>query len=63
MPSNAWLRQVVANGLMSIGAHATLCWKYKYNKYMFNVIDIYCVIHVIGCVGRGSSALLCPGGL
>jgi hypothetical protein len=28
---------------------------------MFNFSDIYCFIHVSGCVGRGSSALLCPG--
>ena len=37
------------------------CWKYKYNKYVFNIIDIYSFISVCGCVGRGPSALLCPG--
>jgi hypothetical protein len=37
------------------------CWKYQYNKYMFNVIDIYIFIPVCGCVGRGPRALLCLG--
>ena len=36
-------------------------WKYQYNKYMLNFIDIYSFIHVSVCVGRGPSALLCPG--
>jgi len=27
-------------------------WKYQYNKYMFNFIDIYILIPVSGCVGR-----------
>jgi len=36
------------------------CWKYQYNKYMFNFIYNYSFIHVSSCVGRGSSALLCP---
>jgi hypothetical protein len=36
------------------------CWKYQYNQYMFNFIDIYSFISVSGCVGRGPSALLCP---
>jgi hypothetical protein len=26
------------------------CWKYQYNKYMFNSIDIYRFIPVSGCV-------------
>jgi len=30
---------------------------------MFNSIDICNFIHVSGFVGRGPSALLCPGGL
>ena len=29
------------------------CWKYKYNKYMFNFIEIYSFIPVSGCVGMG----------
>ena len=29
-----------------------LCWKYQYNKYMFNFIDIYIFNSVSGCVGR-----------
>ena len=36
------------------------CWTYQYNKYMFNLIDIYSFIHVNGCVGMGPSALLRP---
>ena len=39
----------------------SFCWKYQYNKYMFNFIDNSSLIHVSGCVGRVSSALLCPG--
>jgi hypothetical protein len=40
------------------------CWKYHYNKYMFNFIDIYICIPVSGCVGRGciqifNSNLMC----
>ena len=38
------------------------CWKYPYNKYMFNFIDIYSFIPVSGCVSSGPIALLCPGG-
>ena len=37
------------------------CWKYQYNKYMFNFIDIYSFIHASGCVGISPSALLCLG--
>jgi hypothetical protein len=37
-----------------------LCWKYQYNKYMFNFIDIYSFIPVGGCVGRGPIVLLWP---
>ena len=36
-------------------------WKYQYNKYIFNFINIYSVIPVSGCVGMGPSALFCPG--
>jgi hypothetical protein len=39
----------------------SFCWKYQYNKYMFNFIDNSSLIHVSGCVGKASSALLCPG--
>jgi hypothetical protein len=35
------------------------CWKYQYNKYMYNFIDIYSFIPVSSCVGVGPSALLC----
>ena len=28
---------------------------------MFNSIDVCRLIHVSGCVGMGSSVLLCPG--
>ena len=31
------------------------------NKTCFILLTIYIVIHVSGCVGRGPSALLCPG--
>ena len=27
-------------------------WKYQYNKYIFNFIDLYIVIPVSGCVGK-----------
>jgi hypothetical protein len=27
------------------------CWEYQYNKYIFNLIDIYIFIPVSGCVG------------
>ena len=37
------------------------CWKYQYNKYMFNFIDLYSFIPVSGCVGRSPSILLCSG--
>ena len=37
------------------------CWKYQYNKYMFNFIDHLQFIPVSGCVGIYPSALLCPG--
>jgi hypothetical protein len=37
------------------------CWKYQYNKYIFNFIDIYSFIPVSGYVAMGLSALLCPG--
>jgi hypothetical protein len=37
------------------------CWKYQYNKYMFNFIDHLQCFPVSGSVGRGTSALLCPG--
>jgi hypothetical protein len=37
------------------------CWKYQYNKYIFNFIDIYSFIPVSGCVGMDLSALLYPG--
>ena len=30
---------------------------------MFNFIDIYSFILVSGCVGMGTSTLLCPGAL
>jgi hypothetical protein len=35
------------------------CWKYPYNKYTFNFIDIYIFIPASACVGMGPSALLC----
>jgi hypothetical protein len=34
------------------------CWKYQYNKYMFNFIDIYSFIPVSSCLGRDHSVLL-----
>jgi hypothetical protein len=37
------------------------CWKYQYNKYMYNLIYNYSLIHVSSCVGRDPSALLFPG--
>ena len=37
------------------------CWKYQYNKYLFNFIDIYSFIPASGCVSMGPSALLWPG--
>ena len=37
------------------------CWRYQYNKYMFNVINIYSCITVSSCVGRSLSVLLCLG--
>jgi hypothetical protein len=37
------------------------CWKYQYNKCMFNIIDIYSFISMSGCVGRGPGVLFCPG--
>jgi hypothetical protein len=37
------------------------CWKYQYNKYMLNFINIYSFIPVSDCVGMGPSVLLCPG--
>jgi hypothetical protein len=37
------------------------CWKYQYNNYMFNFIDINSFIPVSCCVFLGPSALLCPG--
>ena len=37
------------------------CWKYQYNKYMFNFINIYSFITVSGCAGMGPSALLYQG--
>jgi hypothetical protein len=37
------------------------CWKYWYNKYMLNFIDIYTFIPLIGCVVWGPSVLLGPG--
>ena len=37
------------------------CWKYQYNKYMFNFIDIYIFIPVSGCVGRGPQCTALPG--
>ena len=35
------------------------CWKYQYNKYMINFINIYIFIPASGCIGRSPSALLC----
>jgi hypothetical protein len=35
-------------------------WKYQYNKYLLNFIDIYSFIPVSGFVGMGTSALFCP---
>jgi hypothetical protein len=37
------------------------CWKYQYNKCMFNFIGIYSFIPVSGCVGIGPSELFCRG--
>jgi hypothetical protein len=39
----------------------SLFLKYQHNKYMFNFIDIYIILPVSGCVGRGPSALLFSG--
>ena len=36
-------------------------WKYQYNKYMFNFIDIYSFIPVSSCVDMGPRVLFCPG--
>ena len=74
---NAWAHTRQLPGVpMSIGPHTNLymlytacflmfkhwfCWKYQYNKYMFNFIDIYSFIPVIGYIGMGSSSLLCLG--
>ena len=38
-----------------------LCWKYQYNQYMFDFINIYSFISVSGCVGMASSALFYMG--
>ena len=41
-----------------------LCWKYCTNTILdicLILSTIYIFIHVSGCVGRGPSALLCPG--
>ena len=38
-----------------------LCWKYQYNQYMFDFINIYSFISVSGCVGMAPSALFCTG--
>ena len=37
------------------------CWKYQYNKCMFNFIYIYSFTPVSGCAGMGPRAPLCPG--
>jgi hypothetical protein len=67
----SWARWEVARGPARIGVPCQsmyvvygmflmfkhwFCWKYKYNKYMFNFIDNYTFIPVSGCVGMGSSA-------
>ena len=36
-------------------------WKYLYNNYIFNLIDIYIYIPANGCIGSGLGVLLCPG--
>ena len=41
----------------------SLFLKYQHNKYMFNLIDIYIILHVSGCVGRGPSAFLFSGSI
>jgi len=49
--------------------HAFLCLNTDFvgsaniitTRYIFNFIDIYSYIPVSGCVGMGTSALLCPG--
>ena len=35
-----------------------VCWKYQYNRYMFNFVDH---LHCYSCVGRAPSALFCLG--
>ena len=37
------------------------CWKYQYNKYIFNFIDQLHFIPVSGCVGRGPMHYLLLG--
>ena len=37
------------------------CWKYQYNKYMINFIDIYIFIPVSGCVGRATMHCFAQG--
>ena len=32
--------------------HLIVYWKYQYNKYMFNFIDLFIFIPASGCVGR-----------
>ena len=51
----------VVYGMLFLILKHGFCWKYQYNKYMFNLIDIYSFIPVGDCVGMGSSGLLCPG--
>jgi len=68
---NAWTCWAVARGPMLIYVYCVqhvflmfkhwFCWKYQYNKHMFNFIDIYCFIPVSGCVGMSPSALHCSG--
>ena len=65
---NVWARWAVTRG-----PHANLgmlcmtcylmfkhwvCWKYQYNRYMFNFVDH---LHCYACVGRAPSALFCLG--
>jgi hypothetical protein len=48
-------------------AHGNLCilfkhwfrWKYQYNKYMFNFIDIFSFIPVSGCVVQPGAPVHC----
>ena len=35
-------------------------WKYLYNNYIFNLIDIYIYIPANGCIGSRLGVLLCP---